>query len=145
MKDQPDDLKFTTHICRGNFHSTFVFSGGYDAVAEYLGKLNYDGLFLEFDSDRAGGFAPIAKIWNGDKNKRLVLGIITSKFPKLEEESFLQDRLADALKYVPLDNLAISTQCGFASSEEGNKLTEDQQWDKLRLVLSTAKKTWKEI
>ncbi|GAK47100.1 putative methionine synthase family protein [Secundilactobacillus oryzae JCM 18671] len=142
LEQLPEDLTVTTHICRGNFKSTFLFSGGYDVVAEYLGQLHYDGLFLEYDNERAGGFAPLAKIWNGDKDKRIVLGLITSKFPELEDQPTVIERINEAAKYVPLDNLALSTQCGFASTEEGNKLTEQQQWDKLTLVKDIATKVW---
>lgn len=138
----PDDLTVTTHICRGNFKSTYLFSGGYDDVADYLGALHYDGLFLEYDSDRAGSFAPLKKIWNGDAGKRLVLGLITSKFPDLEDEGVVKARIADAAKQVPLANLALSTQCGFASTEEGNQLTEDQQWAKLKLVKRISDSVW---
>ncbi|WP_395322463.1 vitamin B12 independent methionine synthase [Levilactobacillus parabrevis] len=138
----PDNLTVTTHICRGNFKSTYLFSGGYDDVADYLGELHYDGLFLEYDSDRAGSFAPLKKIWNGDAGKRLVLGLITSKFPELEDEAVVKARIADAAKQVPLANLALSTQCGFASTEEGNQLTEDQQWAKLKLVKRISDSVW---
>ena len=138
----PDDLTVTTHICRGNFKSTYLFSGGYDDVADYLGALHYDGLFLEYDSDRAGSFAPLKKIWNGDAGKRLVLGLITSKFPDLEDEGVVKARIADAAKQVPLANLALSTQCGFASTEEGNQLTEEQQWAKLKLVKRISDSVW---
>mgnify|MGYP003365103734 CR=1 FL=1 len=144
LKDLPEDLTVTTHICRGNFKSTYLFSGGYDSVADYLGQLNYDGLFLEYDNDRSGTFKPLIKIWHNDSHKRIVLGIVTSKFPELESQQSLVDRIKDAEQYVPLANLAISTQCGFASTEEGNKLTEAQQWDKLRLVISTAKAVWQD-
>ena len=144
LKDLPEDLTVTTHICRGNFQSTYLFAGGYDDVAEYLGQLNYDGVFLEYDDSRSGSFGPLAKIWNGDKNKRIVLGLITSKQPKLEDQSTIIDRVNEAAQYVPLENLALSTQCGFASTEEGNKLTQQQQWDKLRFVIQTAEKIWGE-
>ena len=144
LKDLPEDLTVTTHICRGNFQSTYLFAGGYDDVAEYLGQLNYDGVFLEYDDSRSGSFGPLAKIWNGDKNKRIVLGLITSKQPKIEDQSTIIDRVNEAAQYVPLENLALSTQCGFASTEEGNKLTQQQQWDKLRFVIQTAEKIWGE-
>ena len=104
--DLPADLTVTTHVCRGNFKSTYLFAGGYDVVAEYLGQLNYDGLFLEYDNERAGGFAPLAKIWNGNKDKRIVLGLITSKFPELEDKNEVIDRIHEAAKYVPLENLS---------------------------------------
>lgn len=138
----PDDLTVTTHICRGNFKSTYLFSGGYDDVADYLGQLHYDGLFLEYDSDRAGDFTPLRKIWHGDPDKRLVLGLITSKFAELEDPTVIKTRIQAAAQQVPLANLALSTQCGFASTEEGNTLTEDQQWAKLKLVKQIATDVW---
>ena len=138
----PDDLTVTTHICRGNFKSTYLFSGGYDDVADYLGQLHYDGLFLEYDSDRAGDFTPLRKIWHGDPDKRLVLGLITSKFADLEDPTVIKARIQAAAQQVPLANLALSTQCGFASTEEGNTLTEDQQWAKLKLVKQIATDVW---
>lgn len=142
LENLPEDLTVTTHICRGNFKSTYLFSGGYDDVADYLGQLHYDGLFLEYDSDRAGNFDPLDRIWNGDRDKRIVLGLITSKSPELENQDTVITRIKQAAEKVPLENLALSTQCGFASTEEGNKLTEDQQWAKLTLVKSIAEKVW---
>lgn len=142
LEGLPEDLTVTTHICRGNFKSTYLFSGSYDDVADYLGELHYDGLFLEYDSDRAGSFAPLKRIWNGDAGKRLVLGLITSKFPELEDEAAVKTRISEAAEQVPLANLALSTQCGFASTEEGNQLTEDQQWAKLQLVKRVADSVW---
>lgn len=142
LEGLPEDLTVTTHICRGNFKSTYLFSGSYDDVADYLGELHYDGLFLEYDSDRAGSFAPLKRIWNGDAGKRLVLGLITSKFPELEDEAAVKARISEAAEQVPLANLALSTQCGFASTEEGNQLTEDQQWAKLQLVKRVADSVW---
>lgn len=142
LEDLPADLTVTTHICRGNFKLTFLFSGGYDGIADYLGQLNYDGLFLEYDSERAGDFTPLDRIWNGDKNKRIVLGLITSKAPKLEDKDAVINRINQASAKVPLENLALSTQCGFASTEEGNKLTEQEQWAKLKLVRDIAEEVW---
>lgn len=142
LADLPEDLTVTTHICRGNFKSTYLFSGGYDDVAEYLGQLNYDGVFLEYDDSRSGSFAPLAKIWHGDENKRIVLGLITSKKPELENQDDIIARVHEAAQFVPLENLALSTQCGFASTEEGNKLTQQEQWDKLKFVIQTAAKIW---
>ncbi len=142
LEDLPADLTVTTHICRGNFKSTFLFSGGYDGIADYLGQLNYDGLFLEYDSERAGDFTPLDRIWNGDKNKRIVLGLITSKAPKLEDKDAVINRINQASAKVPLENLALSTQCGFASTEEGNKLTDQEQWAKLKLVRDIAEEVW---
>lgn len=140
----PEDLTITTHICRGNFQSTFLFSGGYGPVAKYLAQLNLDGYFLEYDNERSGDFAPLGELFKEDSNKKVVLGLVTSKFPELESVDGLQKRIEEATKYVPLKNLCLSTQCGFASTEEGNKLTEAQQWAKLRLVVDVAKKVWKE-
>lgn len=142
LEGLPEDLTVTTHICRGNFKSTYLFSGGYDDVAGYLGQLNYDGLFLEYDSDRAGDFSPLDTIWNGNQNKRIVLGLITSKSPELEDKQVIINRINEAAGHVPLENLALSTQCGFASTEEGNKLTEEQQWAKLSLVKEIAEDVW---
>ncbi|RZQ59025.1 vitamin B12 independent methionine synthase [Weissella paramesenteroides] len=142
LADLPEDLTVTTHICRGNFKSTYLFSGGYDDVAEYLGQLNYDGVFLEYDDSRSGSFGPLAKIWHGDENKRIVLGLITSKKPELENQDDIIARVHEAAQFVPLENLALSTQCGFASTEEGNKLTQQEQWDKLKFVIQTAEKIW---
>lgn len=142
LADLPDDLTVTTHICRGNFQSTYLFAGGYDDVASYLGQLNYDGVFLEFDDDRSGSFDSLGEIWAGDTNKRIVLGLITSKKPEIEDQDAIIARVNEAAKIVPLENLALSTQCGFASTEEGNKLTHAQQWDKLDFVIQTANKIW---
>lgn len=142
LADLPDDLTITTHICRGNFQSTYLFAGGYDDVASYLGQLNYDGVFLEFDDGRSGSFDSLGEIWAGDTNKRIVLGLITSKKPEIEDQDAIIARVNEAAKMVPLENLALSTQCGFASTEEGNKLTQAQQWDKLDFVIQTANKIW---
>ncbi|MCP0887991.1 vitamin B12 independent methionine synthase [Ligilactobacillus sp. WILCCON 0076] len=140
----PTDLTVTTHICRGNFRSTFLFAGGYQAVAKYLAQLNYDGFFLEYDNERSGDFAPLKTIFNNRLEKRIVLGLITSKDGKLEDRADIINRIHEASKYVPLSNLAISTQCGFASTEEGNTLTEEQQWSKIDLVKSIAQEIWLE-
>ena len=138
----PEDLTIATHICRGNFKSTFLFSGGYEAVASYLAQLNYDRFFLEYDSKRAGDLAPIKTIWNNRPNVTIVLGLVTSKSGKLEEKEDLIKRINEAAELVPLTNLALSTQCGFASTEEGNILTTDDQWNKIKLVVDTAKQVW---
>ncbi|SFG52780.1 vitamin B12 independent methionine synthase [Sporolactobacillus nakayamae] len=144
LNDLPEDLTITTHICRGNFQSTFLFSGGYGPVAKYLAQLNLDGYFLEYDNERSGDFAPLGEIFTEGSDKKVVLGLVTSKFPELESEDALQKRIEEAANYVPLKNLCLSTQCGFASTEEGNKLTEAQQWAKLGLVVDVAKKVWEE-
>ncbi|KRL89315.1 vitamin B12 independent methionine synthase [Lactobacillus kalixensis] len=143
LKDRPDGLTITTHICRGNFKSTFLFSGGYEPVAKYLAQLDYDGYFLEYDTDRAGDFVPLRKIWNNRENVRIVLGLVTSKNGELEDEDRIIARINEASKFVPLDNLCLSPQCGFASTEEGNVLTEEQEWAKLKLIEDIANKVWK--
>lgn len=143
IADRPKDLTLATHICRGNFKSTFLFSGGYEPVAKYLAQLDYDRFFLEYDTERAGDFAPIKTIWNNRPKVSLVLGLVTSKKPELEQPAVLEKRVQEASQLVPLENLALSTQCGFASTEEGNLLTADQQWQKIKLVVDTAKEIWK--
>jgi 5-methyltetrahydropteroyltriglutamate--homocysteine methyltransferase len=141
VSDRPADLAITMHICRGNFRSTWIASGGYEPVAETLfGGLNIDGFFLEYDSDRAGGFEPLRFVER--KDLRIVLGLVTSKFGELENPDDLKRRIEEAARFVPPDQLCLSPQCGFASTEEGNLLTEDQQWEKLRLVVDTAREVW---
>lgn len=142
LKDRPAGLMITTHICRGNFKSTFLFSGGYAPVAKYLARLNYDGFFLEYDSDRAGDFSPLATIWNQRPAVRIVLGLVTSKNGKLEDKEAVIKRINEAAKHVPLTNLCLSPQCGFASTEEGNILTEKQEWQKLELIKDIANEVW---
>ncbi len=141
---KPANLTITSHICRGNFQSTFLFAGGYEYVADYIKDLPYNGLFLEYDNERSGNFEPLKTLWNGDKNKRIVLGLITSKFAELEDPKAIEARIAEASQFVPKENLAISTQCGFASTEEGNKITDADQWAKLALVQKVAADTWKD-
>jgi methionine synthase II (cobalamin-independent) len=138
----PADLRMATHICRGNFKSTYLFEGSYAPVADYLGRLDYDTYFLEYDDARSGDFAPLPTIWNGRENVFIVLGLVTSKRPQLEDASVVEARIADAAKLVPLGNLGLSTQCGFSSTEEGNLLTDEQQWDKQRFVGSIAEEVW---
>lgn len=143
LENLPDDLTVATHICRGNFKSTFLFSGGYEPIAKYLAQLNYNRFFLEYDNDRAGDFAPIKTIWNNRDDVTIVLGLITSKDGQLENPAAIIQRVNEAAKLVPLSNLALSTQCGFASTEEGNILSEADQWKKIKLVVDTANKIWK--
>ena len=139
LAKKPADLTVTMHICRGNFRSTWFSSGGYEPVAELLfGHCNLDGFFLEYDSDRAGDFKPLRFI----KDQTVVLGLITSKFPELEDKALIKDRIKEASQYVPLERLCLSTQCGFSSTEEGNKLTHDEQWAKIRLVVEIANEIW---
>ncbi|MFT8363468.1 MAG: vitamin B12 independent methionine synthase [Sporolactobacillus sp.] len=142
IKDRPSDLTITTHICRGNFRSTFLFSGGYDPVINYLAQLDVDGYFLEYDNERSGDFTPLNVLAASGSEKKIVLGLVTSKFAELESESALKERVKEAAEYVPLANLCLSTQCGFASTEEGNKLTEEEQWAKLKLVVDAAQQIW---
>lgn len=136
---KPADMTVTMHICRGNFRSTWFSSGGYEPIAEILfGGCHIDGFFLEYDSDRAGDFAPLRHI----QNQKVVLGLITSKFPQLEDKEAVKARIQEATQYVPLDQLCLSPQCGFASTEEGNILTEEEQWAKIRLIRDIAKEVW---
>ncbi|MCT3046688.1 vitamin B12 independent methionine synthase [Leuconostoc mesenteroides] len=130
----PEDLKLATHICRGNFKSTYLFEGGYEPIAKYLGQLNYDAFFLEYDNDRSGGFEPLKEIYNNRQNVEIVLGLLTSKSADLEDVDEVVARIDEAANYVPKSNLALSTQCGFSSTEEGNILTIPDQWKKLALI-----------
>lgn len=140
LEGKPDDMVITSHICRGNYHSTFFTSGPYDSVADYVfAKENVDALLLEYDDERSGGFAPLAKV---SEDKKVVLGLITTKSPVLEDKEKVIARIHEAAKYIPLDRLCLSPQCGFASCEIGNKLTEEEQWAKLRLVKEIAEEVW---
>ena len=140
IANAPKDIVINTHVCRGNFHSTYANSGAYDPVADILfGEENVDAYYLEFDDERSGGFAPLAKV-SGDK--KVVLGLITTKSPELENKEEVINRIHEAEKYIPLDRLYLSPQCGFASCEIGNKLTEEEQWDKLTLVKGIAEEVW---
>ena len=140
LEGKPEDLIVNTHVCRGNFHSTYASSGAYDSVAATLfAKENVNAYYLEFDDERSGGFEPL-KYVEGDK--KVVLGLVTTKSPKLEDAQAVIDRINEAAKYVPLDRLYLSPQCGFASCEIGNKLTEEEQWAKLELVKEIAEKVW---
>ena len=141
LEAKPKDMVITTHICRGNFRSTWIASGGYEPVAEVLfGSVNYDGYFLEYDSDRAGGFEPLRFVPKG--SKQIVLGLITTKTGTLEKKDDIKRRIGEAQKYVALDQLCLSPQCGFASTEEGNILAEDEQWKKLSLAVEIANEVW---
>ncbi len=141
LEGKPADMVVTLHSCRGNFRSTFIASGGYEPIAErLLGEVKLDGYFLEYDSDRAGGFEPLRFIPKG--NKIVVLGVVTSKSGKLESKDSIKRRIDEATKYVALDQLALSPQCGFASTEEGNVLAEDEQWAKLRMIVELAEEVW---
>lgn len=140
IEGKPNDLTINTHVCRGNYHSTFFSSGAYDSVAEPLfGRENVDTYYLEYDDERSGGFEPLTYV-SGDK--KVVLGLITTKSPELEDKAAVISRIQQAAAYIPLERLALSPQCGFASCEIGNKLTEEQQWAKLALVKEIAEQVW---
>lgn len=136
----PEDLVVTTHVCRGNYHSTWASSGGYAPIAEELfGNENVSAYYLEFDDERSGDFEPL-KYVSGDK--KVVLGLVTSKSPELEDKEFIKNRIKEATQFVPLDRLYLSPQCGFASTEEGNILTEEEQWKKIQLIKEIANEVW---
>ena len=138
---RPEDMVISMHLCRGNFRSTFIATGGYEPVAEVLfNAIDVDAYFMEYDTDRAGGFEPLRLVPRG--NKIVVLGLVTSKTGELESKDELKRRIDAAAKYLPLEQLALSPQCGFASTEEGNLLTEDQQWRKLELCVEVAREVW---
>ena len=140
VSDIPSDMTVTMHLCRGNFRSTFVASGGYEPVADLLfNSINVHGYFMEYDSQRAGGFEPLRLV---PKGKTVVLGLVTSKSGTLEGKEFIKRRIDEAAKFVPLEQLCLSPQCGFASSEEGNALAKDEQWAKLRLIVEIANEVW---
>src|ERR1700741_1649480 len=140
VKDRPAGMAITTHMCRGNFRSSWAASGGYDYVAEALfSELNVDGFFCEWDDERSGGFEPLRFVPRG---KMVVLGLVTTKRGKLESKDELKRRIDEAAKYVPLDQLCLSPQCGFSSTVEGNALTREEQAAKLRLVVETAAEVW---
>jgi 5-methyltetrahydropteroyltriglutamate--homocysteine methyltransferase len=141
ISDIPADMTITMHLCRGNFRSSFVASGGYEPVAELLfNSINVHGYFMEYDSERAGGFEPLRFV---PKDKSVVLGLITSKTGKLESRDEIKRRIAQAAKFIDLDALCLSPQCGFASTEEGNVLAEDEQWAKLRTIVEIADEVWR--
>jgi 5-methyltetrahydropteroyltriglutamate--homocysteine methyltransferase len=141
LSGRPADMVVTMHSCRGNFRSTFIASGGYEFVAErLLGELDIDGYFLEYDTARAGGFEPLRYVPKG--RKQVVLGLVTSKSGTLEKKGDIKRRIEEATKYVALDQLCLSPQCGFASTEEGNILAEDEQWAKLGMIVELADEVW---
>jgi 5-methyltetrahydropteroyltriglutamate--homocysteine methyltransferase len=140
MSDIPSDMTITMHMCRGNYKSTYMGAGGYEAVQEILfNQINVHGFFMEYDSDRAGGFEPLRMV---PKDKTVVLGLVTSKTGRLESKDELKRRIDQAAKFIPLEQLCLSPQCGFASTEEGNTLAEDEQWAKLRMIVEVATEVW---
>jgi 5-methyltetrahydropteroyltriglutamate--homocysteine methyltransferase len=141
LEGKPDDMTVGLHVCRGNFRSTWISEGGYEPVAEILfGTVNIDAFFLEYDNERSGGFEPLRFIKPG--KQQVVLGLVTTKTGELEDPETVKKRIAEAAQFVSLDQICLSPQCGFASTEEGNSLTEAQQWAKLRLVVDIAKQVW---
>ncbi len=141
IEGAPDDLVINTHVCRGNFHSTYASSGAYDRVAEVLfASENVNAYYLEFDDERSGGFEPLAVV---SGNKKVVLGLVTTKSATLETKDAVIARIREAANYIPLERLYLSPQCGFASCEIGNKLTEEEQWAKLALVKEIAEEVWR--
>ena len=142
ISDIPPDMTITMHLCRGNFRSTFVASGGYEPVAEILfNDLEVDGFFMEWDDARSGGFEPLRFV---PKGKTVVLGLVTSKSGRLESKDEIKRRIEQAAKFVDIDQLCLSPQCGFASTEEGNILSEDEQWAKLVRIVEVAREVWGE-
>jgi 5-methyltetrahydropteroyltriglutamate--homocysteine methyltransferase len=140
LEGRPEEMAVTTHMCRGNFRSSWVAEGGYDFVAEALfGELAVDGFFMEWDDERSGGFEPLRFV---PKDKTVVLGLVTTKRGALETKDELKRRIEEASRYVDVDQLCLSPQCGFSSTVDGNAITEEQQWDKLRLVVETAAEVW---
>ena len=140
MSDVPPDMTITMHMCRGNYKSTYMGAGGYEAVQEILfNKIKVHGFFMEYDTERAGGFEPLRML---PKDRCVVLGLVTTKSGRLESKGEIRRRIEQAAKFVSLDQLCLSPQCGFASTEEGNVLAEDEQWAKLRMIVELAKEVW---
>ena len=140
IADRPSDMVVTMHLCRGNFKSMWIATGSYEPIAEVLfNRINVDAYFLEWDTERAGSFEPLRFL---PKGKKVVLGIVTSKNGALESKDDLKRRIEEASKYCPLDQLCLGPQCGFASTEEGNLLTQDEQWAKIERIVEVAEEVW---
>jgi 5-methyltetrahydropteroyltriglutamate--homocysteine methyltransferase len=139
LRGRPEDMTVTIHTCRGNFKSAWVAEGGYDPVVEAMFSTDVDGWFMEFDNARAGGFEPLRALPEG---KTVVLGLVTTKVGELESKDALKRRIDEAAKVVPLEQLALSPQCGFSSTHHGNALSVDDQWRKLELVVEVAQEVW---
>jgi len=140
MSDIPSDMTITMHMCRGNYKSTYMGSGGYEAVQEVLfNRIKVNGFFMEYDSERAGGFEPLRML---PEDRTAVLGLVTTKTGRLESKDEIKRRIDQATKFVSLEQLCLSPQCGFASTEEGNALAEDEQWAKLRMIVELADEVW---
>ena len=143
LEGRPADMVVTIHTCRGNFKSAWVAEGGYDPVVDAMFSTNVDGYFMEFDSARAGGFEPLRALQrSGDTNKRIVLGLVTTKLGELESKDDLKRRIDEAAAFVPLERLCLSPQCGFSSTHHGNALSQDDQWRKLERVVEVATEVW---
>jgi len=140
LEGKPGGMTIAMHTCRGNFKSAWVAEGGYEPVAQAMFSSGVDAFFMEFDTERAGGFEPLRFV---PKGKTVVLGLVSSKTPRLESKDFLKRRIDEAAKYVPLENLCLSPQCGFSSTHHGNALTMDEQWKKLELVVQVASEVWR--
>ena len=141
IADRPSDMVISMHLCRGNFRSTFISKGGYEPVAKtLLDTIKVDGYFMEYDNERSGGFEPLRHLPKG--NKTVILGLVTSKTGQLESKDNIKRRLEQAAKFADLEQLCLSPQCGFASTEEGNVLAEDEQWAKLRMIVELAEEVW---
>ena len=139
LEDKPDDLAVTFHLCKGNFQPHWLYQGSYERIAKRLLSISpIDGFFLEFDDERSGSFEPLKYV----QNQKIVLGLVTTKKPELEDKALLEWRIRSAARYVPIDQLCLSPQCGFSSTQEGNKITEEVQWAKLRLVKETAEEVF---
>ena len=140
IDDRPGDLTVVIHLCRGNYRSSWFAEGGYEPVAEVLfNHINVDGYFLEYDDERSGDFAPLRFV---PENKKVVLGIISTKTPQLENGEDLLRRIDEAARYMPMEHMCLSPQCGFSSTHHGNKLSQQDQWKKLELVVNTARRVW---
>jgi methionine synthase II (cobalamin-independent) len=141
LQSRPPGMSVTTHMCRGNFRSSWAAEGGYDFVAEALfNELDVDGFFMEWDDERSGGFEPLRLLPKG--NKQVVLGLVTTKRGELESKDELTRRIEEASKYAPIEQLCLSPQCGFSSTVEGNVLSHEEQWAKLRLIVEVAQEVW---
>jgi 5-methyltetrahydropteroyltriglutamate--homocysteine methyltransferase len=141
IADIPADMTVTMHMCRGNYKSTFMGAGGYEAMQEIIfDRIKVHGYFMEYDTDRAGGFEPLKYL---PKGRTAVLGLVTTKTGVLESRDAIKRRIAEAAKFADLDQLCLSPQCGFASTEEGNSLAEDEQWAKLRMIVEVAQDVWR--
>ncbi|MCT1577022.1 5-methyltetrahydropteroyltriglutamate--homocysteine S-methyltransferase [Oceanobacillus kimchii] len=141
ISEKPVDMIITMHICRGNFKSTYITSGGYDQISDAIfANLHVDGLFLEYDDNRSGDFEPLKSFTQ--REQTVVLGLVTSKFPELEDPDKIKAKIAEASKSIPLENLSLSPQCGFSSTEEGNIITEEEQWNKIKHIIKIAEDVW---